>query len=711
MIRVYWLFFVLMMTHPQIFGQLNESDSLRAVIRNEASSISQKNEARFELSQLFKNRNLDSAKYYIERVAVDSSNRDLWIRKKLLQGKIFSKSGLLDSAFQVYHPLLQIIDKERNPKRAVKLYGELGNVRFQQNRNAEALNYYLNAGEYLKETSQDLKRAINFLNIGNIYHRIGDYQQSTLFYERAIQIKSTRDNPEIVALLFNNIGINLRKSGQFEKAIASIKKGLNIYDSIGNIQKKTRLLGSLSTVYRALGEINQSRTFVDSAIRLSKINGIDGRLHYFYLKKGSLLIDIPDSVASGVSLCAKAYDAFTADLRNKRDACKCMALGYQRLNNFERSSHYFQQANRLSDTLNDRISRQIIDEVNTKYSVKELREKDSINYTQKIKINALESKAKDRALQNKNILLWFSFLLVAIIAITLTVVLRNYKRKKKDNKIITQQRKEILESIEYAQRIQQGILPSTDVLSELIDSFFILYLPKDIVAGDFYWFNNQLENNDTFFLAAADCTGHGVPGAMVSVICHNALNRSVEEYGLQHTNHILDKTKQIVIEELNHDHGEIVQDGMDIALLKFAGKDDHSISVEFSGANNPLYILREGTGQIEEIKGDKQPVGIYQDEKDFTSHAVTLAKNDRLFVFSDGYVDQFGGSKGKKLKSKPFKQLLLNNSNLPMELVKTEMANFFNEWQGDREQLDDVCLIGVEITESLIQKINKLKRK
>ena len=249
-----------------------------------------------------------------------------------------------------------------------------------------------------------------------------------------------------------------------------------------------------------------------------------------------------------------------------------------------------------------------------------------------------------------------------------------------------EQHKEITDSINYAKRIQSAILPPKKIVKEYLQDSFILYKPKDVVAGDFYW----MEHSDgKVFFAAADCTGHGVPGAMVSVVCNNALNRSVREYGMITPGNILDKTKELVIKEFEKSEDE-VKDGMDIALCCLEGN-----KITYSGAHNPLWIVRDQ--KIIEIKADKQPIGKFKFEKPFTTHEIDLIRGDSLYIFSDGYPDQFGGEKGKKFKTGNLKKLLLSIQNHPMEKQRDLLNDEFEKWRGSLEQIDDVCIIGVRI--------------
>jgi serine phosphatase RsbU (regulator of sigma subunit) len=284
------------------------------------------------------------------------------------------------------------------------------------------------------------------------------------------------------------------------------------------------------------------------------------------------------------------------------------------------------------------------------------------------------------------------FISIGVVLIVLSIILWNFKFEQlfalqtASKRELEQQHTEILDSITYAKRIQSAILPPPKLIKEYLPESFILYKPKDVVAGDFYWLEHK---GDQVLFAAADCTGHGVPGAMVSVICNNGLNRSVREYGLTDPGQILDKTRDVVIQEFEKSEEE-VKDGMDIALCSLEGN-----TLKYAGANNPLWIIRDG--EIIETKANKQPIGKYTDPKPFTTHSIELKKGDSIYIFSDGYVDQFGGEKGKKFKPANLRKLLLSIQDQSMEKKKELLDEAFESWRGDLEQIDDVCLIGVKV--------------
>lgn len=253
---------------------------------------------------------------------------------------------------------------------------------------------------------------------------------------------------------------------------------------------------------------------------------------------------------------------------------------------------------------------------------------------------------------------------------------------------IEEKTKDILDSIQYAKRIQTTILPSKTRLKELFKEHFVLYLPKDIVSGDFYW---AREINGTKIFAAVDCTGHGVPGSLVSIVGNNGLLRAVNEFKLVKPNEILDRLREIVIEAFKVDGQGDVKDGMDIALCAI---DETENKLYYAGANNECVIIRNG--EIIELKADKQPIGQFIEPKPFTLNEFDLEIGDCIYVYTDGYVDQFGGEKGKKFKSRPFKEMLVGLNQYDMERQLTEIHNTFNNWVQGHEQIDDVCVFGVK---------------
>lgn len=252
---------------------------------------------------------------------------------------------------------------------------------------------------------------------------------------------------------------------------------------------------------------------------------------------------------------------------------------------------------------------------------------------------------------------------------------------------------ELQNSIEYAKKIQTYVLASDKIVSDFFDESFLFFRPKDIVAGDFYWCN---KTEEYIYFAVADCTGHGVPGALVSLMCNNALNRALGEYKLTETGEILDKTRDIITTKFDKSDDN-VKDGMDIALIRLplSVENEDKTYLQFSGAFNPLWIIRENN--LIEISACRQPIGNYYNQTPFVTQKIEVFKKDQLYIFSDGFADQFGGEKGKKYKKKPFKKLLLDYHLFTMQEQCSLLLETFDNWKKDTEQVDDVCIVGYKL--------------
>jgi serine phosphatase RsbU (regulator of sigma subunit) len=262
----------------------------------------------------------------------------------------------------------------------------------------------------------------------------------------------------------------------------------------------------------------------------------------------------------------------------------------------------------------------------------------------------------------------------------------------KQKEEIEEQKKHIMDSIYYARRIQNAILPSFNVIDNYLRDYFILYLPKDIVSGDFYWMNGT---DGLCMIAAVDCTGHGVPGAFMSIVGFNQMNYAVSVKKARSAALIMDELNAGVINTLNENVSDTsIKDGMDMALCIF---DFERMNLEFAGANNPMLLIREG--EVTMYKGDRFPIGVYEGSvpKPFTNNEIAIRTGDCVYMFSDGYPDQFGGPDNKKFMLRRFQELLRDIHSMPMNQQKEILTQRLNEWRGNNEQVDDILVIGIRV--------------
>jgi serine phosphatase RsbU (regulator of sigma subunit) len=314
------------------------------------------------------------------------------------------------------------------------------------------------------------------------------------------------------------------------------------------------------------------------------------------------------------------------------------------------------------------------------------------NLEQKQKLNQAEL-SKERSFK-------LYLIIILLLAIVLTVIAyRSFLNKKKDNQALSIAyaeietiNKDISDSINYALNIQHARLPQKEKLKESFADCFVIYMPRDNVSGDFFWHNKNEDGKNVF--AIADCTGHGIPGAFMSMMGIDGFNYAILEKRIDRPGEILTLVNRFIKDSLNQDHdAALSKDGMDVALCTFSA--DFS-AVHYAGANRPLWINRNG--EILEFKAQKLSIGgNHHGNYTFSDETISLQKGDLIYLFSDGYVDQFGGIKGKKFMSKQLKDALSKLSDLSCEQQEKELLRLFHEWKGNLAQVDDVVLVGIRV--------------
>jgi serine phosphatase RsbU (regulator of sigma subunit) len=355
----------------------------------------------------------------------------------------------------------------------------------------------------------------------------------------------------------------------------------------------------------------------------------------------------------------------------------------------------------------------------------DLKENEIIRIRQQQKLQELQLEQSETVLQQRNTTILIAFLGIAFVLTLLVISTRAFYLKRKDNRRLAEhereitamnealnqrneeieaqrdtlyKQKELLErshneissSIDYACRLQTSILPGPGLLNTRIADHFVVFMPKQRVSGDFYWWT-QVE--DQVVITAADCTGHGVPGAFMSMLGVSMMREIVSKEYISHPGVILRRLRKEVMHALKQT-GAIGEqkDGMDMALVSI---NVETLECQYAGANNPIYLVREG--ELTEYRADRMPIAIHQNMAKFTTHEIQLQKGDHLYLFTDGYVDQFGGPEGKKFKFTRFRQMLVDNAGLSMKKQKQLIESTFVEWKGEREQVDDVLVLGLEV--------------
>jgi serine phosphatase RsbU (regulator of sigma subunit) len=385
-----------------------------------------------------------------------------------------------------------------------------------------------------------------------------------------------------------------------------------------------------------------------------------------------------------------------------------LALCYAAQGNYVKAFNIQQLLIKTKDSVLTAESSLQVNEMTAKYES----EKKQLQIENLNKDNALKSvELNKKELQVRQQTQQMIFFAIALLLVSLLAafIFRSYKQKQLSNEIISAQKaevevqrdlvqtksKEITDSIFYARRIQHALFASDSILKKHLPEYFVLNMPKDIVSGDFYWAAAvESGERESFYFSVADCTGHGVPGAFMSLLNISFLNQAVIEKKIQSPELIFEHVREQIISSLNPVGSEVEsKDGMDATICLF---DFKGMWLRFSCANNPIWLVRDNV--IKEFAADKIPVGMYHGEqKSFTKQTLGLRKGDIIYMFTDGYADQFGGTKGKKFKYKQFQQLLVANHKLPMQDQKNILETTLNEWRGNLEQVDDILVVGVRV--------------
>lgn len=564
------------------------------------------------------------------------------------------------------------------------------------------LQQSLQIAEYFKDSA---KIANCYNNIGMIYKHMGMPEKALEFYDKSKDYFF--EDPYSLATYYNNSGICYFDLGDPERALESYALGIAYADSCGDMVGKGNTLSNVALIKISQKKYEEARQYLEMAVPIYIEANESIGLSFAYKNLGVTSLDLGnDNMA--IELCHKALQ-LAIESRSpaaRKESCECLYIGYKSKGNIPQALHYLESFRDIKDSLQNSEKSQELIRLDFQFNSERRHLADSLEFANQ---NQLQKIQYETSIERKQKTQYALFAGIAVLLIIGIILLLGYQRKKKDNRIIAQQKeevehqkqlveeknKEITDSINYARRIQEAILPATDYFKSHFSESFILYRPKDIVAGDFYWLE---EVGDKLIFAVADCTGHGVPGAMVSVVCHNALNRSVNEFGLIDPGKILDKTRDLVVATFERESAlrkmgtPAIRDGMDISLCVY---DKKQVTLQFAGANNGLYLIRDK--QLIEVTPDKQPIGKYAEEVPFRTQQIEILHGDTIYLFTDGYADQFGGPEGKKYKYKQLKNLLLSVSHHPTETQITFLNQSFEGWKGNLEQVDDVCIMGIKI--------------
>jgi serine phosphatase RsbU (regulator of sigma subunit)/lipopolysaccharide biosynthesis regulator YciM len=608
-------------------------------------------------------------------------------------GLVFSSYGIFygmqskyDSSIYFYEKAIGIYEKTGIKRQLGSSYSNIA-IGFQQQSNFPmALFYYQKSLKVSEELNDELQQAYTNLNIANINVVTGDSVRAEKTFLKAITFAKKLKSKTVELYAYTNLSSMYIEGKQWQKAYDIASKAATLAHSTGDQGIEAASLSKAASALAMLNQPAKALAVSERAIEVADSSAQPFNIWQAYGSKGFVLMmqkrwkdAIPFYEKAMSSL--KDADAYFFDYGvMQRELSEC----YEKAGAYTKALASYKKYATIADSVKRKDNVQKTTELTMNYE-----------FDKKEQAARAEQKAKDAVTHAQQLALIIGLVLSLII---IAGAITGYRNKRKANILLHKQKLEIetqkdylTAGINYARRIQKAVFPTGKTLSDNFPEHFILFKPLDVVSGDFYWYK---QHGNEIFIAAADCTGHGVPGAFMSILGITYLNELINETKSCNPNEILDQLRENVIKALHQSDGKSnVKDGMEVALCRF---NLERRILQFSGAFRPMFLLRDNN--IQHIAGDNIPIAVYDDvDVPFTNHEIQLMKNDIVYIFTDGYVDQIGGPERKTFKTKRLKELLLEISGLAMCEQRSLLDGKIKEWQGELDQIDDILVVGIKI--------------
>lgn len=606
------------------------------------------------------------------------------------------KSTNFDESYKYAKQALTIAEKINNKNYLAKVNRHLGRLCIDEGNEGVAAKFFFYALELDKQANNIHGLAMDYNAVGDVYKSQKRFEDALNSYSKALEMNRQLDSQRQMAICYNNIGIVYATIKNYRQALLCYDSTLLIAEKYSNKRRIASTYLNKSRVYKEMGNLDKAIELSQKAIEINQKTANPNRLLECYNELADLYLkNTQYEDASVVLEKASEYENKVIE----KDLIKAFydnyTVLYQQKGDFEKAYEYAKKALVLKDSIHNESNNRLSMETTAKY--------DSEQHSLQIASLQKDNELSEGLIKRERNFRIFIAILVLVIIVFMVLLIKRLVQKRKKNKdlarsfeLIEKKKQGIADSINYSKRIQDSILPSKQLKNRLFYDIFVLFMPKDIVSGDFYWY---AEKNGKKIVACCDCTGHGVPGSLMSMIGNNVLNHLVHDLGITSADEILNQLHQEIRKALKQDMQHKSMDGMDLALIVF----NSETQIEYAGAHRALWIIKQEKTveipQIIEIKANKFSIGGYQAEemRQFTKHNIDLTKGDCLYMFTDGYADQFGGKEGKKFMTKRLKELLLNNYHKPIPEQEQIVTKAIVDWKGNHEQVDDILMIAIRV--------------
>ncbi len=608
-------------------------------------------------------------------------------------GNVKNNQGNYSEAIQYTLKAAKIREEIGDKIGLASSYNNIGVTYYYIGDYSQALKYFFKSLKIKEENQDDLGISFSFLNIGSVFYDLGNYKEALQYKEKALALKIKLGDKAGEALIYNFLANMNIAQKNYAAALAYNFKSLKLREEIKDKQGINMSLTYIGDTYFTQNKFNEALSYYSKALQstlelgdnLNAVNCYNG-IGNAYEGKGNY--------AEALTNYKKALEASTtANYKlGIMNSYHNLASVNEKTKQYKEALDYNKLYGNIKDTLLNEKSLKQTSELNARYDV-DKKEKEILLLTK-------DQQLKDKNLKEQRLVRTGLIMGLGLFLILSFLLYNRYRFKQKANLILEKQKEEIhqknvliTDSIDYAKNIQEAILPDEEQLKDCFQEYFILYKPKAIVSGDFYWIRKA---GDIVYCAVADCTGHGVPGAFMSLLGHNILENSLLNNATAQPGELLCKLNQEIVNRFSKGKmKEDVKHAMDIALIQI---DNSKKQLQYAGAKNPVYLIRGH--QLTEIKGDKRSTGVIgkgQESVNYTTHQLEFHKDDVLYLFSDGFPDQKGGAEKKKFYYPPFKELLLSIQHLSLKEQQEQLDKTITEWIGNNEQIDDILIMGIRL--------------
>lgn len=643
--------------------------------------------ALIDLFDYYENGKITDGKKYLDEAfeIATSLETGRWIANiNLKYGNFYNITGDFEKSITYFNKAKEFYIKENHKIGLASVCNNLGVTYEKLGKYDESMACFIEALNIYDVFNDSLSLAKTYLNLGLLHFRQNDFEKCGELYNKSLDIRIKLDDKAGMALVYNNLGILNYYLEDYDNVTQYFEKAYKTYKELGYLRQEAMALANLAEILNILGQKDKSLKYYFEAL------SIEQQLENKNEQISTLLLisEVYLSRKDHKNALKYAHQGLSIAKQTKAipELANCYNILYRihkELNNATLALENLELFKTYNDSLFNESKMKQITEIQAKYETKKKEQQITSLESEKL-INELKIKRQ----RNFSFTLLLGFLLIFLFILAL---FRQNRKIRYANQQLAYQKKQITDSIEYASRIQSAMLPPSEIISGIIPEHFIFFKPRDIVSGDFYWIS---EKEGKTIVAAVDCTGHGVPGAFMSMLGFAFMSEIINKEKSLIPNIILNQLREYVKESLHQTGRENeTKDGMDVALCVI---DQENKNLQFSGAYNSLFLFR-GTELIT-LKADRMPIGIHLAEKtSFTNHEINFLPGDCIYIFTDGFIDQFGGDEGRKFKIKAFKELLKSVQNLSINDQYKAIERKFYEWKGNYEQIDDILIIGIRL--------------